>query len=122
MYGVSFRNKEPDGVVENNEVDILAFGNRGITPKDGSKMASGAGLRLDGEYITRIHGTIVSHNNSRLDMDLNHATNCNITVFNPDDQRQAELKTGSSSNRVTERTLSCRDSLSTWSTREYCEK
>lgn len=121
--GVRFRNKTADGIVENNEIDIFCFGNRG-EKSDGtpSTVAGGLGTDAGSSYapITGINGKMVSFDNVQYDVNTNNAFNCEITVYNPSGQHPAVLKKGDVSNKITVINFSCTDELEHWCQQVYC--
>jgi hypothetical protein len=123
MEGVLFRNKLASGVVSNNKVDILVFGNQGLQTS-GSPASTGAGLGVDGTPVSAITGAVVGYHNSyehsKNDIHLGSATNCSITVYNPQGRSPAVVKQGSGTNSVRTSAFSCPSSTSVWSVGAYC--
>ncbi len=121
MQGVTFRNKQPDGIIENNEVDILVFGNKGLN-SNGNVSASAGGLGIDGSPVTGITGNIVAYDNGGWDVNIRSATNCSLTVYNPDDRSPAILDRGDNTNTINEVSFSCSQTLPEWCMQEYCKR
>jgi hypothetical protein len=88
MTGVHFRNAG-GGIVDENEVDILVYGNQGVLPNGTAGDAeSGAGLVVEGNAtspVTRIHGSAVAYSNGNgKDIFLGGGGfNCSLTKYYP---------------------------------------
>jgi len=122
--GVKFRNKMPNSIADNNEINLLCYGNRGES-KSGviSSTAGGLGNDANSTYkVTGITGTIVSYNNIVADVNIDNAYNCSITVYHPIGEKSPVLKRGDASNKITVIDFNCSDLLSTWCQQEYCER
>ncbi len=109
MQGVGFRNKQPDGIMENNEVDILVYGNKGLKD-DGSQSSTYGGLGLEGAIMS-VTGSVVAFENGGYDVNIKSGANCSLTVYNPDDRSPAALNTGSNGNIINEISFSCSQAL-----------
>lgn len=122
MQGVFFRNKRPNSLIENNVVDIVAYGNLGQR-NDGSSSSFGGGVSAEGSDespVRGIKGWVICYDNLGWDVNTNKATHCDIVVYNPDDQAPAVLKKGDASNILTEISFSCVDPLDAWCQHKYC--
>jgi hypothetical protein len=122
MQGVFFRNKRTDGLVENNVVELVAFGNLG-QKNDGTPSIYGGGLGTEGssdQPVRGITGKVICFTNLEWDVNTDKATDCIITVYNPDSQDSAVLKKGDESNVLTEVGFSCSDPLEEWCQQTYC--
>jgi hypothetical protein len=120
--GVRFRNKMPNSIVADNEINLLCYGNRGEN-KDGSLSSLEGGLGTDASSsypVTRITGTMVSFDNIQWDVNTGTATDCNIIVYRPDGENAPVLKTGEASNRITVIGFNCSDPLVEWCMQAYC--
>jgi hypothetical protein len=122
MQGVFFRNKRPNSLIENNVVNIVAYGNLG-QKSDGSSSSYGGGVSTEGSSespVRGINGWVICYDNKEWDVNTNNATGCNITVYNPSNQTPAVLKKGSASNILTEVNFNCSDVLEQWCQQAYC--
>ncbi len=120
--GVRFRNKLTNSVVADNEINILCWGNLGLNDSGGASTLTG-GLGTDGgaSYtITRITGSIVSFDNGWSDVNVNQASNCNITVHRPAGENAPVLKNGDASNSITVIGFDCSSPLIKWCMQAYC--
>ncbi len=123
--GVFFRNKQPNSIIENNQVNIIAWGNLGQRG-DGSPSILAGGLSVEGKStspVRGITGSVICYDNSQWDVNTYQATDCNITVYNPNDQKPAVLKKGDASNSITVIDFNCSDLsdlLHLWCVRKYC--
>ncbi len=121
MQGVFFRNKRPNSIIENNEVDIVAWGNLGQR-NDGSTSSYAGGLSAEAGYpITGITGSVVCYDNVSRDVNIYTATDCNITVYHPAGENAPVLNKGDQSNTITVIEFNCADSLIKWCQQKYCE-
>lgn len=118
MQGVGFRNKQSDGIMENNEIDILVYGNKGLK-EDGTLSSYAGGLGVEGT-VTGITGSIVGYENGGWDINIKNASNCTLSVYNPDDQSPAVLNTGSNGNIINEISFSCSQPPEKWCVQKYC--
>ena len=118
MQGVGFRNKQPSGIIENNEVDIIVFGNLGLKD-DGTLSSYAGGLGVEGE-ISGITGSVIGYKNGGYDVNLKSATQCSLDVYQPGSQLQPVINTNSGGVRVLG--FLCTDTLNTWCQATYCEK
>ena len=119
--GVRFRNKMPNSIVADNEINIVCWGNQGLT-SGGSLSSVAGGLGTDaGTYpITGITGTMVSFDNIQWDVNTGQASDCDITVYHPAGENAPVLKTGDPSNNITVIGFDCSDPLSEWCMQAYC--
>ena len=99
--GVRFRNKMPNSIVDNNEIDILCFGNRGLSGSGNpSSLTGGLGSDANSTYrVTGITGKMVSYDNIGADVNTDKAYDCTITVYHPIGENAPILKKGDASNR-----------------------
>ena len=118
MQGVGFRNKQDDGIMENNEIDILVYGNEGLK-SDGSLSSYAGGLGVEGEVYT-ITGSIVAFDNGGYDINIKKAINCSLVAFLPLDQNQPELNIGTNGSSINQYEFTCSDSLANWCQQKYC--
>ncbi len=121
--GVRFRNKQPNSVVADNEINLLCYGNRG-EKKDGTLSTLAGGLGTDASFdypVTGITGTMVSFDNIQWDVNIGKAYDCDITVYHPDGENAPVLKTGDPSNSITVIGFSCSDPLVHWCMQAYCD-
>ena len=118
MQGVGFRNKQPDGIMENNEVDLLVYGNRG-EKEDGTLSSYAGGLGVEGP-VTAISGSVVAFDNGGYDINIKSADNCSINAYHPDNQNQPVLNLGSNANTVLVIGFNCSDTLTEWCRYTYC--
>ncbi|MFC2115931.1 T9SS type A sorting domain-containing protein [Bacteroidota bacterium] len=121
MQGVTFRNKQADGIIENNEVDILVYGNQGLT-NDGTLSDYAGGLGTDGSPINSITGSVVGYDNGGYDVNIRTATNCTLTVYNPDDRSPAVMDKGDNTNIINEISFTCSQTLDKWCMQVYCNQ
>jgi hypothetical protein len=126
--GVGFRNKDDaeTGIIENNVVDIVCFGNKGLT-KLGSlnSWSGGLGMENDGvsthNVIDNITGSVVCFDN-RIDVNTKGGQNCNISVYHPLEENYPILSnTTSYNNTVIVTDFVCSQLLEKWCQRKYCE-
>ena len=120
--GVRFRNKQLNSIIENNVLNIICYGNRGLN-KSGDPSSLAGGLGTEGKSsspVRGITGSVICYDNSQVDVNTNQATDCKIVVYNPNDQNLAVLKKGASSNILTEVSFNCSDSLEKWCQYKYC--
>jgi hypothetical protein len=118
MQGLGFRNKQEDGILDSNEVDILVYGNKGLKD-DGTLSSYAGGLGVEGE-VNGITGSIVAFENGGYDVNINTATNCTISVYNPDDRDPGVLRVRDNSSSLDEIPFSCSQSPDVWCVRKYC--
>jgi hypothetical protein len=118
MQGVGFRNKQPDGIIENNEVDIVVFRNEGLK-EDGTLSSYAGGLGVEGP-VTGITGNVVGYENGGWDVNIKNASNCTLSVYNPVDQNPTVLNIGSGGNIVNEISFSCSQPPEKWCVQKYC--
>ncbi len=71
MQGVGFRNKQEDGIIENNEVDILVYGNEGLN-SSGDISSYAGGLGVEGP-VYGITGSVVAYDNGAYDVNIKSA-------------------------------------------------
>jgi hypothetical protein len=121
MGGVSFRNKQEDGIIVNNEVDILAYGNQGLK-EDGTFSSLAGGLATEGSPNDSLTGSVVVYGNGRYDLNTAPASNCSITVFIPDDKNPPVLNKGSNGNEIIDVGFNCSQILSEWCMQVYCSQ
>ena len=120
--GVRFRNKQPNSIIENNEINIICYGNRGFS-KSGDPSSLAGGLGTEGKSSTPVRGitgSVICFDNSQVDVNTNQATDCKIVVYNPNDQSPAILKKGGATNILTEVSFNCGDPLEKWCQIKYC--
>jgi hypothetical protein len=122
--GVHFRNKQPNSIVENNEINLLCFGNLGQKKSGGnSSLAGGIGTDASSLYpVNGITGTMVSYDNTGADVNVNKAYDCIITVYRPIEENPPVIKRGDISNMISVVDFSCLDTLSVWCQQKYCEQ
>ena len=121
--GVRFRNKMPNSIIDNNVINILCFGNRGLTETGNpSSVAGGLGNDANSLYrVTGITGKMVSYDNVGADVNTDKAFDCTITVYRPIGENAPILKKGDASNRITVIDFNCSDSLQAWCQQKYCQ-
>ena len=117
MQGVGFRNKQISGIIEDNEVDLLVFGNQGLK-EDGTLSSYAGGLGVEGEVST-LSGSIVGYHNGGYDVNVKSAADCSILVYQPDSQDEAVINSGP--NTIHVNGFNCSDPLDTWCQTKYCE-
>ena len=118
--GVRFRNKMPNSIVANNEINLFCYGNRG-EKKDGSLSSLAGGLGTDASYpVTHITGSIVGYDNIQWDVNIGQATECTITAYHPDGENPPVLKIGDPNSTITVIDFDCSDPLVEWCMQEYC--
>ena len=122
--GVRFRNKTVDGIVMDNEIDILCYGNQGKN-EDGTFSAGAGGLGSDAgaSYppMTGITGSIVAFDNVQWDVNTGAAYDSDITVYHPIGENAPLVKQGDSSNIITVIDFDCLvDPLVEWCMQAYC--
>ena len=122
--GVRFRNKQPNSIVEDNEINLLCFGNRGENKSGGlSSLAGGLGTDASLSYpVTGITGTMVSYDNIGADVNTDKAYHCTITVYHPEEENLPVIKKGDVSNHITIVDFICLDSMEVWCQQKYCER
>lgn len=118
MQGVGFRNKQPDGIVENYELDILVFSNLGLKD-DGNLSSYAGGLGVEGE-VSGITGSVVGYNNGGYDVNLNLASLCSLNVYRPKNQNEPVVNADSGA--VTFLGFICPGPVDVWCVATYCEK
>jgi hypothetical protein len=126
--GVVFRNKDDAeaGIVENNEVDIVCYGNKGLR-NDGSPntWAGGLGMENDNSVlhnrIDNITGSVVCYDN-RIDVNTKGGHNCSITAYHFEGENATVLAdTSSYNNTVTVLDFNCSDQPELWCVQKYCQ-
>ena len=70
--GLTFRNKQPDGIIEDNVIDIIVYGNQGIK-NDGTLSSYDGGLGIEGSPITGLTGSVIAYNNAGYDVNIKSA-------------------------------------------------
>ena len=123
MQGVFFRNKQPNSIIENNEVNIVVWGNKGQR-NDGSPSILAGGLGVEGNstaLLSGITGSVICYDNSGWDVNTSDATNCNITAYHPTGENIPVLNKGDQSNTITVIGFECSDSLVEWCQEKYCQ-
>lgn len=115
--GVAFRNKQPDGIIENNVIDILVYGNQGLND-DGTLSDFAGGLGTEGSPISGLTGSVIGYDNGGYDVNIRSAMSCTLTVYIPDDRAEPVIASGASSNSVGRVSFSC---PSVWSIQNYRE-
>jgi hypothetical protein len=120
--GVRFRNKMPNSVVADNELNILCWGNQSLNADGTAVSTLAGGLGTDGGTypITGITGTMVSFDNVLYDVNTAQASNCNLTVYRPAGKNAPKLKIGDASNSITVIGFDCLDPLLEWCMQAYC--
>ena len=121
--GVRFRNKMPNSIVTDNEINLLCYGNRGEN-KDGtlSSVAGGLGTDASASYpVTDITGSMVSFDNIQWDVNTGTASDCNIVVYHPAGESPPVLKQGDPSNILTVLGFDCSGPLPEWCMQAYCD-
>lgn len=122
--GVRFRNKMPNSYVENNEINLVCFGNLGQKGTSTELSPTAGGLGSDGGVdnpVSGITGKIVSYDNIGCDVNLGTATNCNITIYKPTGESEPVIKPGNGSNTISTTSFNCSDVLDYWCKKKYCE-
>jgi len=119
MQGLGFRNKQEDGIIDNNEIDILVYENKGMKD-DGTLSSYAGGLGVEGK-VTGITGSVVAFGNGGYDVNINTGTDCTVSVYNPDDREPAILNVMGSSNAITEIPFSCSQAPDVYCVTEYCK-
>ncbi len=117
MQGVGFRNKQVSGTIENNEVNILVFGNQGLK-EDGTLSSYAGGLGVEGE-VSGLNGFIIGYNNGGYDVNVKSAADCSLNVYEPDSQNEAIINSGPNSINISG--FSCSGPMDTWCQTKYCE-
>ncbi|MFC1760671.1 hypothetical protein ACFL6U_01160 [Planctomycetota bacterium] len=115
--GVTFRNKQPDGIIENNAVDIIAYGNQG-QKNDGTLSSYAGGLGIEGSPITGLTGSFIGYDNAGYDLNVKSATFCTLTVYIPNGGSEPIVAGGDISNSIDRVMFSC---PSAWCIQNYCE-
>ena len=120
--GVRFRNKMPNSVVADNEIDILCWGNQSLNADGTAVSTLAGGLGTDGGTypINGITGTMVSFDNVLYDVNTAQASSCNLTVYRPAGKNAPKLKIGDASNSVSVIGFNCSDRLIQWCMQAYC--
>jgi hypothetical protein len=122
MQGVFFRNKQPNSIIENNEVNIVAWGNLGQRT-DGSPSSFAGGLSAEaepGSPVRGITGSVICYDNNGWDVNTYEATDCSIVIYQPTGANAPALKNWSSSNTITVIGFDCSDQLNQWCQQKYC--
>jgi hypothetical protein len=114
--GLTFRNKQPDGIIEDNVIDIIVYGNQGLK-NDGTLSSYAGGLGIEGGPITRLTGSVIAYNNAGYDVNIKSATFCTLTVYIPNDRAAPVITSGGISNSVDRVHFSC---PSGWCVQHYC--
>ena len=120
--GVRFRNKQLNSIIENNEINIICYGNRGLS-KSGNPSSLAGGLGTEGKSSTPVRGitgSVICFDNSPVDVNTNQATDCKIVIYSPNDQNPAVLKKGHASNYLKVVSFECGDPLEKWCQYKYC--
>jgi hypothetical protein len=122
--GVRFRNKMPNSIVDNNEINLLCYGNRGLTKSgDPSNVAGGLGNDANSSYrVTGITGSMVSYDNTGADVNTDKAFDCSITVYHPLGKKPPAIKKGDDTNNITVVGFNCLDPLDEWCKQAYCSQ
>lgn len=118
IQGVTFRNKQDDGIIENNEVDIVVYGNKGLN-SNGDISNYAGGLGLEGS-MSEINGSVVAYDNGGYDVNVKSGSNCSIIAYHPDDRNQPVLNTGSNGNTINVIGFNCSGQLDVWCQYKYC--
>lgn len=118
IQGVTFRNKQDDGIIENNVVDIIAYGNRGLNSSGGISSFAG-GLGVEGS-MSGISGSVIAYDNAGYDVNIKTASSCTIKAYHPDNQNEPVLNSGSGGNTIEVISFSCSDQLEAWCQYKYC--
>jgi len=121
--GVRFRNKMPNSIVADNEINLLCYGNRG-EKKSGPLSSLAGGLGTDASFaypVTGITGSMVSFDNIQWDVNTGAAYDSDITVYRPVGDSAPLIKSGDSSNVITVETFDCSDPLVEWCMQAYCD-
>jgi len=113
--GVAFRNKQPDGLIENNVLDIIAYGNQGLK-NDGSLSSYAGGLGVEGGSITGLTGAVIGYDNAGYDVNIKSATACTLTIYMPGDRPKPVIARGGVSNSVNSVAFS---NPTAWCTQNY---
>jgi len=116
--GVNFRNKQEDGIIENNEVDIVVYGNEGLN-SSGNISSFAGGLGLEGS-MSGIFGSVVAYDNGGYDVNIRTASNSSIIAYHPDDQSLPVLDVGSNGNSIEVIGFNCSDPPEAWCQYKYC--
>ena len=112
----------PNSIVDNNELDILSYGNEGYR-KSGSPSSLAGGLGSEASFpVTRITGSVVCYDNAAYDVNIGQATNCDLTVYRPEPENTTTINSGASSNLMTIIDFNCSDQLIEWCQEEYCSE
>ena len=122
MQGVFFRNKQPNSIIESNEVNIVAWGNLGQRT-DGSPSVFAGGLSAEadpGSPVRAIAGSVVCYDNVGWDVNIDDATDCSITAHHPTEEHAPVLNPGDASNAITVTGFACTDELHQWCMQAYC--
>jgi hypothetical protein len=117
--GVLFRCKTADGIVDNNVVDVIVYGNKSISSLTGTVNTLGGGISVDGENISGITGSAVAYDETGYDFNFASATGCAVTAYWPIDK--APPKISVKTQTVTIVPLSCPSSIQdAWCVQVYC--
>jgi hypothetical protein len=120
--GVRFRNKTVDGIVVDNEIDLLCYGNLGKN-ESGTFSEGAGGLGSDAgassPRMTGITGSIVAFDNIQFDVNTGAAYDSDITVYRPVGESAPLIKSGDSSNIITVEAFDCSDPLVEWCMQAY---
>lgn len=104
--GVTFRNKQPDGIIEDNTLDIIVYGNQGLK-NDGTLSNFAGGLGIEGSPITGLTGYAIGYDNAGYDVNIRSATSCSFTVYIPGDRAAPVIASGGTFNSVDLISFSC---------------
>ena len=118
MQGVGFRNKQADGIIDSNEVDILVYGNKGLK-NDGTLSSYAGGLGVEGE-VNGMSGSVVAFENGGYDVNINNATNCSISVYNPENSDPAVLRILNNSSILEQMAFGCSKPPDVYCVQAYC--
>ncbi len=125
--GVFFRNKDDaeKGIIENNVVDIICYGNRCLNGSGNeNSWAGGLGMENDNSsvhnMIENITGSVICYDN-RVDVNTRGGHHCNITVYHPEGEHAPILVDESNyNNAVTVVGFNCSDQPRSWCQYKYC--
>jgi hypothetical protein len=92
--GVRFRNKMPKSIISNNEIDLICYGNKGLSSTGVlTTIHGGLGTEMEPDApVIGITGSIIAYSNMPCDVNLSKATGCNITAFEPSDVAKVTSK------------------------------
>jgi hypothetical protein len=122
MQGVFFRNKQPNSIIESNQVNIVAWKNLGQRA-DGSPSTLAGGLSVEGSATSPVRGItgyVVGYDNVGWDVNTDQAIDCNLTAYHPAGENAPVLKIGDASNSITVIGFDCSDPLIRWCMQAYC--